>query len=73
MTADEARQKLGGRPNYVNYLGSKGQLIEQWIYLDTQGVRYVNILHSPGDVKPRVVAFYTLPHTKVKGGLDQKR
>jgi hypothetical protein len=48
-------------------------MIEQWIYLDTQGARYVNILHSPGEVKPRVVAFYTLPLTKVKGGLDQKR
>ena len=73
MTAEEARQRMGGRPNQVNYLGSKGQLMEQWIYLDTQGVRYVNILHSPGDVKPRVVAFYTLPLTKVKGGLGRKQ
>jgi tetratricopeptide (TPR) repeat protein len=73
MTAEEARQRMGGKPNHVNYLGTKGQMIEQWIYLDTQGARYVNILHSPGEVKPRVVAFYTLPLTKVKGGLDQKR
>jgi tetratricopeptide (TPR) repeat protein len=73
MTAEEARQRMGGKPNHVNYLGSKGQMIEQWIYLDTQGVRYVNILHSPGEVKPRVVAFYTLPLPKVRGGLDQKR
>ena len=73
MTAEEARQRMGGKPNHVNYLGSKGQMIEQWIYLDTQGARYVNILHSPGEVKPRVVAFYTLPLTKVKGSLDQKR
>jgi hypothetical protein len=48
-------------------------MIEQWIYLDTQGVRYVNILHSPGEVKPRVVAFYTLALSKVKTGLDLKR
>ncbi len=73
MTAEEARLRMGGRPNQVNYLGSKGQLVEQWIYLDTQGVRYVNILHSTGDVKPRVVAYYTLPLTKVKGGLGRKQ
>jgi hypothetical protein len=73
MTAEEARQRMGGKPNHVNYLGSKGQMIEQWIYLDTQGVRYVNILHSPGEAKPRVVAFYTLPLNKVRGGLDPKR
>jgi hypothetical protein len=56
----------------VCYLGSQGQLIEQWIYLDTQGVRYVNLLHSPGELKPRVVAFYTLP-LKVKVGLGPPR
>ncbi len=73
MTPEEVRQRMGGKPNQVCYLGSQGQLIEQWIYLDTQGVRYVNLLHSPGELKPRVVAFYTLPLTKVKGGLGQPR
>jgi tetratricopeptide (TPR) repeat protein len=73
MTPEEVRQRMGGKPNQVCYLGSQGQLIEQWIYLDTQGVRYVNLLHSPGELKPRVVAFYTLPPTKVKGGLGRSR
>ncbi len=72
MTPEEVRQRMGGKPNRVCYLGSQGQSIEQWIYLDTQGVRYVNLLHSPGESKPRVVAFYTLP-LKVKGGLGQSR
>ncbi len=72
MTPEEVRQRMGGKPNQVCYLGSQGQLVEQWIYLDTQGVRYVNLLHSPGESKPRVVAFYTLP-LKVKGGLGQSR
>jgi hypothetical protein len=72
MTPEEVRQRLGGKPNQVCYLGSQGQLIEQWIYLDTQGVRYVNLLHSPGELKPRVVAFYTLP-LKVKVGLGPPR
>ena len=72
MTPEEVRQRMGGRPNQVCYLGSQGQSIEQWIYLDTQGARYVNLLHSPGESKPRVVAFYTLP-LKMKGGLGQSR
>jgi tetratricopeptide (TPR) repeat protein len=72
MTPDEVRQRMGGKPNQVCRLGSQGQFIEQWIYLDTQGVRYVNLLHSPGESKPKVVAFYTLP-PKVKGGLGQSR
>ncbi len=58
---------MGGKPNQVSFLGSQGQLIEQWIYLDTQGVRYVNLLHSPGESKPRVVAFYTLPASESEG------
>ena len=72
LTPEEVRERMGGKPNQVCYLGSQGQLIEQWIYLDTQGVRYVNLLHSPGELKPRVVAFYTLP-SKVKGGLGPVR
>ena len=72
MTPEEVRQRMGGKPNHVCYLASQGQqLIEQWIYLDTQGVRYVNLLHSPGELKPRVVAFYTLPAKK--GGLGRSR
>jgi tetratricopeptide (TPR) repeat protein len=72
MTPEEVRQRMGGKPNQVCRLASQGQFIEQWIYLDTQGVRYVNLLHSPGESKPRVVAFYTLS-LKVKGGLGQSR
>jgi tetratricopeptide (TPR) repeat protein len=72
MTPEEVRERMGGKPNQVCYLGSQGQTMEQWIYLDTQGARYVNLLHSPGELKPRVVAFYTLP-LKVKGGRGQTR
>jgi hypothetical protein len=73
LTPEELRLRLGGKPDRVNYIGSRGQLIEQWIYLDTQRVRYVNLLHTPGDLKPRVVAHYTLPRTSVKGGLGPSR
>jgi hypothetical protein len=62
LTADEVAARIGGKPDRVNYIGSKGQMIEQWIYyLDTKQCRFVNLLHSPGETKPRVVADYSLP------------
>jgi hypothetical protein len=73
LTAEEVRLRLGAKPDRVNYMGSKGQLIEQWIYLDTQQVRYVNLLRTPGESKPRVVADYSLPRASLKGGLGQSR
>jgi len=73
LTPEEVRLRLGGKPDKVSYLGSRGQLVEQWIYLDTKRVRFVNILHAPGDLKPRVVADYTLPRTSVKGALEPPR
>jgi hypothetical protein len=75
LTSQEVVLRLGGKPDQVSYLGSRGQLIEQWIYhIDTKRVRYVNLLHTPGDLKPRVVADYTLPRTNsVKGGFEPSR
>jgi len=73
LTPEEVRLKLGG-PDRVSYLGTRGQLVEQWIYrIDTKSVCYVNLLHTPGDLKPRVVADYTLPGTIVNGGLQPPR
>jgi tetratricopeptide (TPR) repeat protein len=69
LTAEEVRTKIGGKPDRVNYIGTKGQMIEQWIYyLDTKEVRFVNLLHAPGELKPRVVADYSLPLPKFKEG-----
>ena len=69
LTPSEVRARLGGKPDRVSFLAVRGQLIEQWIYhIDTKRVRYVNLLHTPGELKPRVVADYTLPVTSVKGG-----
>ncbi len=42
-------------------------MIEQWIYyLDTKQARYVNLLRTPGELKPRVVADYSLPLPLIK-------
>src|SRR4029077_1754556 len=74
LTADEVTARLAVKPNRVNFVGSKGQLIEQRIYhLDTKRVRFVNLLHSPGELKPRVIADYTLPSSNMKGGLEPAR
>jgi hypothetical protein len=74
LTSDEVRTRLGGKPDRVNYLGSKGQLVEQWVYhLDTKQVRFVNLLRAPGELKPRVIADYTVPVNSLKGVLGQSR
>ncbi len=74
LTPDEVRLKLNGRPTRVNYAYSRGQLIEQWIYhLDNNSARYVNLLHAPGELKPRVIADYTLPRISRKGAIGSAR
>lgn len=62
LTPEEVRNRIGGKPDRVNYVGSYGQMIEQWIYyLDTKHARFVNLLRTPGEPKPQVVADYSLP------------
>jgi hypothetical protein len=74
LTPDEVLTEIGSKPNRVNYVASKGQLIEQWIYeLDTKMVRYVNLQRTPDDLKPRVIADYQLPRIFVKGGPGSTR
>jgi hypothetical protein len=74
LTADEVTARLAVKPNRVNFVGSKGQLIEQRIYhLDTKRVRFVNLLRSPGELRARVIADYTLPSSSMKGGLGPAR
>lgn len=68
LTPDELRQKLIARPSFRNYIASRGRLIEQRVYLDTGSVRYVNLLRTPGESQPRVIADYTLPRPDRKEG-----
>jgi tetratricopeptide (TPR) repeat protein len=68
LTGDDVRARLGGKPDRVNYVAARGQLIEQWIYhLDNQKVRFVNLLRSPGELSPRVIADFTIPGSRLKG------
>lgn len=68
LTDEELQQKLIAKPTYKNYVASRGRLIEQRVYLDTGSVRYVNLLRTPGESRPRVIADYTLPRPDRKDG-----
>ena len=57
---EEVRNSLATEPTRRSFIGTKGRLIEQWIFVDTRQIRYVNFLHSPGDLKPRVISDYFL-------------
>ena len=71
LTPDDLERKLIVKPSYKNYIASRGRLIEQRVYLDTGSVRYVNLLRTPGDTRPRVIADYTLPRHDRKDGLNR--
>ncbi|APW60764.1 hypothetical protein [Paludisphaera borealis] len=60
-TPEEVRNSLATEPTSRSFVGTKGRLIEQWIFVDTRQKRYVNFLLSPGDLKPRVISDYFLP------------
>lgn len=68
LTAEELQQKLIAKPTYKNYIASRGRLIEQRVYLDSGSARYVNLLRTPGESRPRVIADYTLPRHDRKEG-----
>jgi hypothetical protein len=73
LTPDELERKLITKPSFKNYVASKGQLIEQRVYLDTGSVRYVNLLHTRSESRPRVIADYSLPPPARKGGSTPAR
>jgi len=72
-TLEEARRQLGSEPERKSFSGTKGQLIEQWVYLEPGRIHFVNFLHTPGEVQPRVVSDYFLPRSLVKGDLKPAR
>jgi hypothetical protein len=73
LTPDEVRARLGRKADRISKIGTRGQLIEQWIFLDTRQVRFVNLLHAPGELKPRVIADFVLPRTGPKDEFDSAR
>lgn len=72
-TLEEARRILGSEPDRKSFSGTKGQLIEQWMFVEPTRVHYVNLLHTPGEVQPRVVSDFFLPRSLVRGELKSSR
>jgi hypothetical protein len=74
-TPDEVSQLMASKPEGKVISGTKGQIIEQWIFLvpNQSQVRYVNFLHTPGELLPRVVSDYFLPRSVLKGHLTTAR
>ena len=70
-TPDEVTQLMASKPDRKVISGTKGQIIEQWIFLvpNRSQVRFVNFLHTPGELLPRVVSDYFLPRNVLKGHL----
>jgi hypothetical protein len=62
-TTDEVVRQIGSKPDRKVLCGTKGQVIEQWIFhLPGQNKdRYVNFLRAAGDLQPRVISDYSLP------------
>jgi len=62
---------MASKPDGKVISATKGQIIEQWIFLvpNQSQVRYVNFLHTPGELLPRVVADYFLPRKVLRGHL----
>jgi hypothetical protein len=65
-TPEEVTEKLGAKPNRKVYSGTKGQLIEQWIYHEPTKDHFISFLLTPGDLKPRVICDYFLPRRRTK-------
>jgi hypothetical protein len=63
LPPSQVRARLGGPPNAVVRVATRGQLIEQWIYRGGPGAptQYINFLQEAGSPVPAVVAHYSLP------------
>jgi hypothetical protein len=73
-TTEEVSQLIASRPDRKVYAATRGQLIEQWIFLvSDRQVRFVNFLRAPGELQPRVIADYSLPRWAIRGELKADR
>ncbi|MGO9600248.1 MAG: hypothetical protein ACLP7Q_19870 [Isosphaeraceae bacterium] len=73
-TPEEVSQLIASRPDRKVYCATRGQLIEQWIFLvNDRQVRFVNFLCAAGELQPRVIADYSLPRWAIHGELKADR
>jgi hypothetical protein len=73
-TPEEVTQQMGSKPDRKVLSGTKGQIIEQWIFLLPQDrYQFVNFLRTPGEIHPRVVSDYVLSRRSIKGEIKPGR
>ena len=73
-TPEEVSQLIASRPDRKVYCATRGQLIEQWIFIvNDRRVRFVNFLRAAGELQPRVIADYSLPRWAIHGELKADR
>jgi tetratricopeptide (TPR) repeat protein len=70
-TPDEVSRLMASKPDGKVISGTKGQIIEQWIFLvpNQSQVRFVNFLYTPGELLPRVISDFFLPRSVIRGHL----
>ena len=62
QTPEEVLQQIGSKPDRKAFSGTKGQLIEQWIFqVPTRRHSLRQFPPLPGRIHPRVVSDYFLP------------
>jgi tetratricopeptide (TPR) repeat protein len=71
QSPDEVLRQIGSKPDRKALSGTKGQIIEQWIFQvpTRKQIHFVNFARSPGELQPRVVSDYFLPSTAIIGEL----
>jgi hypothetical protein len=72
MSPEEVLLQIRTKPDRKVFSGTKGQLIEQWIFLvpNQRQVRLVNFRRTPADLQPRVISDYFLPRTAIRGEIN---
>lgn len=61
-TPDEVRGHFGGKPNRRSWCATQGQITEQWVYVEPRQSQYVTFVRKAGELHPRVVSYYSVPH-----------
>ena len=57
-TRAEIRTRFGGKPDRVVRAASRGEFVEQWIYLSTKDAQYITFSRLASEAKLRVRSYY---------------
>jgi hypothetical protein len=66
-TPEQVLTTMGSAPTRKIRCATQGGVIEQWVYAGERGSQHIDFLLRPGDTRPRVVSYFTLPRARLKG------